>query len=61
MVVNFGLPLGLALVDSEALFSLWIGVNGLLSGGIFFFLGSEELTKRFSEDRLEKNENGQWK
>ena len=52
MVVYFGLPLGLALVDSEALFSLWIGVNGLLSGGIFFFLGSEELTKRFSEDRL---------
>ncbi|RZC19088.1 Dirigent protein 19 [Glycine soja] len=61
VVANFGLPLGLALVDSEALFSLWIGVNGLLSGGIFFFLGSEELTKRFSEDRLEKNENGQWK
>ena len=29
MVANFGLPLGLALVDSEALFSLWIGVNGL--------------------------------
>ena len=40
MVVYFGLPLGLALVDSEALVSLWFGVNGLLRGGDFLlFLG----------------------